>query len=691
MPALKVTEQYVAIKKLGGLIAPSPARRAAGIEPLVDTLGRELASLGYVMSRELRDLLLKVSRRDFISFYREVIDTLSSIAGADLTWKPMYRNFPDEVMTAHDGELFFNALMHYWTAGEWLPSYPIKNKPWAAERTTFIVLRAAHREELQGVFDEIMAATSSVTPEDVAIAEWLFREHEGLTLPAEVPFKENAARLSALLMEYKMPFGEYVRSDTDVLRVAVAASGGDVTLSENTPFSSLPRRNRRQLLELLELRLRESDFDLTDAKRHRGKWVRLFHSLHAGERRDLKLVAKMAAAVRSRDNIVTDATRLEAHIESKRWRDAIAVAAKRPGDLARRFDKLASGDWERSLLALEKTIDGVSTNVLVSLLGHFKQRLSKHRKRVSFTKTSSVPMVITDMRPMDQDVALAGTEVVEEALRRRFSKLPPLGRYWVDPVLYKVPVPSQARTASTGKLSLPRGARVPIDGGTDTLRFFVHWVGQDIDLSLTLHDDKYRQVGHVSYTNLRFEGKLGAGGYSVVHSGDIVRAPAPDGACEFIDMNLTKAPARYAVMNLRVYSGPPFKNHSCSAGWMLRGAPGSNEVFDPKTVHHKFNVTVDGMAAIPAVVDIAAREVVWCDMATTSGIRYGGNNVESNSAGIADALWAAATMVERRLTIGELIDLHATRGTRVHAMSDADVVFDVQSAQPAAVASALMP
>ena len=68
------------------------------------------------------------------------------------------------------------------------------------------------------------------------------------------------------------------------------------------------------------------------------------------------------------------------------------------------------------------------------------------------------------------------------------------------------------------------------------LRFFIYWKQKhnnrtDIDLSVAYFDKSLTSLGHVSWTNLR-EG-------FTTHSGDITSAP--DGASEFIDINIKKA------------------------------------------------------------------------------------------------------------------------------------------------------
>ena len=75
---------------------------------------------------------------------------------------------------------------------------------------------------------------------------------------------------------------------------------------------------------------------------------------------------------------------------------------------------------------------------------------------------------------------------------------------------------------------------------------------------MLLLDDEFRFAGQVSWTNLA---ELGA-----VHSGDITEAP--DGATEFIDLDLDKLAARYVIPQVNVYSGEGFDDiEECALTW----------------------------------------------------------------------------------------------------------------------------
>ena len=225
------------------------------------------------------------------------------------------------------------------------------------------------------------------------------------------------------------------------------------------------------------------------------------------------------------------------------------------------------------------------------------------------------------------------------------------------------------RSASEGAFQLARGSRIPF-GDDSTLRFFIYWIGRDIDLSVTLYDETLRPAGRVSYANLRHYGL----GY---HSGDITRAP--DGAAEFIDIDIKGALAkgvRYTAMNVLVFNGPSFKEHeACYAGWMTRSKPNSNEIFEPATVQQKVDLTSETRHVVPALFDLKERKMIWVDMASLKERAI--NNVESNRATIKETI-EAIIGTKTKVNLYELFSWHAeARGEIVDSREEADTVFSI--------------
>lgn len=193
----------------------------------------------------------------------------------------------------------------------------------------------------------------------------------------------------------------------------------------------------------------------------------------------------------------------------------------------------------------------------------------------------------------------------------------------------------------------------------------------DIDLSVTIFDKNWGFVNQVSYTNLFAEE------FHMVHSGDIT--DAPKGAAEFIDMDipcLLKNGGRYVIVNVNCFTGQSFAElPECFAGWMMRKEPGSGEIFEPKTVVDKFDITANTQICIPVIFDLSERKVIWTDIALRSNLNYA-INIEGNLSGIA-ATGKSMTSL-RKPTLYDLFSFHAlARGTLVENKNEADTIFSM--------------
>ncbi|MEO1174295.1 MAG: hypothetical protein AAFX94_19920, partial [Myxococcota bacterium] len=224
--------------------------------------------------------------------------------------------------------------------------------------------------------------------------------------------------------------------------------------------------------------------------------------------------------------------------------------------------------------------------------------------------------------------------------------------------------------------SLGRGTRLPL-GPQRTLRFFVHWVGVDLDLSAAFLTEDLQFHSEIAYYALKADGK--GSPYHAAHSGDITDAPAPDGACEFIDIDLesiTDPSVRYVAMDVRVFSGPPFPFQSANAGWMMRDGLGqTNEAFDARSVKQRIAIGAHARSCLVALFDVREREVVWLDLIGAAQQMSGGNNVASNRRNIRDI--ADGILHSRLLSLYGLLELHRhARGTVAESREAATTCFD---------------
>lgn len=643
---------------------------------LIATLLKNLESLGYVLSKDVIVELLMTSNENVISFASEITTALKELVGDNVTHRPMYPNFPQQVMEASSAELYLNALLHYFGSAVGLtilPVYDKEDRPALTHTKPLTVISRGTERDFSALMKSLSESKISFSEQDrkdLAIAM------EILPYSNDIQNKENLAFLATL----DISFTTQLKTATDVLRYIVALSDGDISLAAKTKFKKFKKAERRQILDLLE----SLDNGLTeDMLRYKSEWKRVGEILHPGEyAKRFPKVAKSFDIIRNDLPFETFNSKTERLIKEIRFAEVAKHLSERPGEFARRLDKLVR---EADILELTSILDTfeevaakVSSSVLLQTRAHFLNR-EKGALRVFFPKGNiSKFAAVEDKRwGVSEGVALRIVEITTKALATIYKEreLEPLGKVFIDPELRGYLIPFGNRSASANKHTLARGTRMAIPEG-DTLRFFTHWknIGTDpwggrvdIDLSAGMLDKDFRTQGALTYYNLR-----DANG---VHSGDIT--DAPDGASEFIDVSIKKALSngiRYIYMSILSYSRQSFAEiPELFAGFMIRTAPGSGEIYEPRTVENKVDITVDSTNAVPFIIDLENREVIWTDMSMPSA-SYRPNNVASNKNGL--ELLSEALVTRKAPTMYDLFSIHAqSRGVLVDTREDADTVF----------------
>ena len=444
----------------------------------VAALAANVQTLGYVFSPTLLEACRALPLASLTAWYTETVETLRKMRGAHQEFKPFYPNFPAQVMEASQVELFFNAIVHYWTDGQWRPDTPKQARPELDEGVVLQNVSLGSRDEFDGLFTLVAASNTSLSQTDKDDMRWFVRTRKDAIaplLPPAVPQKENAAYLSALFIEYAKDdswatntAGGYVQTATDILRLAVALSGGDVSLADSTKFVTLSRRERRFLLDLLN-RLKNP---VEDMLRWKNRWIRLGEKLHPGE-----FKAKYGAAyeafqiLRNDVPVQTFNGSVEAALKNNEAQTAAKLLATRPGDLARRLDHLLRIDAAGRDAVLHSFADvagRVSTPVLLQVRQHFAGRSDAQPLRVFFPKGSLAKAhgEPNNLPVLPQSVCNQVVFACEAALVKRFAELPPLGKSYLDPTLRSL-IESQILVS---ELAPPITGREPLTAIVDLLR-----------------------------------------------------------------------------------------------------------------------------------------------------------------------------------------------------------------------------
>ncbi|WP_327731097.1 hypothetical protein OG250_40625 [Streptomyces sp. NBC_00487] len=538
----------------------------------------------------------------------------------------------------------------------------------AGDRVTVLHLGRDLDDELTDLYLSLAGSTTPLGEEHLRDLRTLAGRCALGPQPERIPVRENRA----VVNEARLGVGADLLLDTvtDVLRLACALSGGDVTLQEPTRFRALSRPVRRGLLAGLDAVVAANPAKLSDVPAHREPFKRLGERLHPHEYPRWPHAADVFAVARGEKEAPSFGGRVEKLLDGFDVLGAVKLLKSAPGKLFRALDlllRIAADQAERDAVvaAAVEVAPGVSGRVVLSVREHFHNRERESDEPRIFVNRRGRAWVTPDLRPpvpaADRDRLIAA---LDAELRRR---LPAPDQLLLDPDVLDVALPLSGRATAAGLGVLPRGSVSAVEG--EQLRFFVYWKESehrtDYDLSaLLLHPD-YSTDSWLSYTSL-----TAVGGE---HSGDVTEAP--DGASEFINLSLDRVRGPFIVPQVNIYCGEGFEEVEESFfGFMVRDGEQKGRPFEPRTVRTKSELRGVGRVALPLVFrrgDDGRWHAKWLHL-YLKGISEA-NRVEENQVSVSKVVRA---LVEReQLTVGYLIDL-MSQDTTVMDLWDGERVPD---------------
>ena len=687
----------------------------------VKAIGVNIASLGYTMSPELFKSLKTLSVDELSRYNNFLVFSLSKMVGAHIKYKPLFRNFPNDVPDVFEYwidrvvghfesvlDLTENAKLlscgclidtEKWDMSNFgacpicqfqideKDLLPAKERVKLKGRIKLKTIDLGSEKEVFEIFRGLISSKTSISEQDKKDITSLFETYETKLeqeLPEDITHKEVLAFVCPLVIKH---FGSFetlsgkVKTAVDVLRVATAMSNGDVSLATNYHFRKFSKKERRFLLTLLEgcWNIKE------DMVRHLNKWIRLGEILHPGDfRTRFPKSFEAFTAIRNGEKIETFNSKSEVLITGKRRNALINHLRTRPSELARKLDFIISENTpagqRKAIKEFGKIAKSVPTTTLLQVMANFKIRTSKDKGiRIIMPKGNIAKVKVLDetRKPLTKSISMLVKKTIEAELLKRFKGLPAMGKVFIDPFLSEYVVPFSQRSASKALVTVARGSRITLPS-ENTVRMFLYWhegngSGRvDIDLSAVMFDEDWNYKEHISYTNYH--------GYHCTHSGDI--QSAPNGAAEFIDIDkqsVLNYGGRYVVMNVFSFTGQKFMGlQDCFAGIMGRKNPNSGEIFEAKTVKQRFDISSETRTCLPLILDLKEDKLIWADISLPGNSRY--NNIESNSKNISLMGNALCKLADFKPNIYELLHLHAkSRGKITKNIEKADETFTVDN------------
>lgn len=577
-------------------------------------LGFELGQLGFKI--ENIDEFTSIARDEF----EIALATLQEMRGSNVKYVPLFSRFPDDL--PNDGEYLIRRILGFFGLNTFINSSEFGADPvtqrqredlWqaAAEaqtrrlmdaHTEWITLTLVNRNEAEQRLKQWVAdLIYGVTPIKEVLWNDIFYVLDQLSLDIKIEnirVKETLARLAANQWQ---KWGKIlVRTPTDLLRMFAFIQGQDVSLAEpiNLKGLKLSKPQRREIVAFLNKCPALGE----DLLRYKRLWISLSKWLHPGD-----FAKRFPAVAKAFDDLRNDRIKsFESVIINSPVQERIDYLLDRPSVLLRKLTWLLKDCppeiVANSILSLKDNVE----NLPLPLLATVYCALKFDRDRVVINKKGK-PYTIEKRKSLGDLSAVL--EAIDTLILIKLRGRKDWDKVWIDPAIYKLVLPLQARKQSDGLLNLARGSRIAVN--QEVIRLFVYWQESirrtDLDLSAMKLDVNFKFAGHVGWNSY-------GSGQDIAHSGDIQSAPM--GAAEFIDLRFAALRDSYILPSVIRYGGEGFSElKACYAGWMNRHQVSADtQTFDVKTVAEKIAVNQDGKTWIPFILDVAAKEIIYVDL-----------------------------------------------------------------------------
>ena len=590
------------------------------------TVQANLMQYGYMLSQDALGYLSSAPRNEVIQFNDEVVEFLKENMGGRYNYEPLYKNFPEEVMSMSDCELFFNQIIHYLSNGEWSPESIEMERPVKFENIKYTVLEPITHKRFLQIFTDLCSINTSLTPVDSMIILWFCKEYGtslNSILPKEIPFKETLCMLASFGLNVP------IKSVTDVLRVCVYMSGGDVSLPkvprktikknawtkthipnaarELFKFKKFTRAERKYILSLLE----QTNCDSKEGVLKANRWVRLGERLHPTEYKNkFPKAAKFFDEIRN-ENPKSWYSDVKKAFEVS-FENGLQKLSERPGEFSRRMDALIRTNPNHTKMIMEyfgASAARSSNKVLFEVYTHFESRAKKQEYRRVTIKGSRVAYPLPTLEALPVRVIGAVQQSIWDILRNKFSSLDKLGKVYIDDELRKLPLPTNMRSLNMSLKPRIRGQRIAFDNpDAKVIRAFVHWMdergNEDLDLSATFVGET--KSAWVAFHNPRFENNI--------HSGDVRHRQGP--CAEYIDIDIADTLAngyRYVMVDVRNYNGRSLASVESVFGLMEREHPEANNLWCPQTISNTQMLQSESTNTLVTILDLQNKEYIFID------------------------------------------------------------------------------
>lgn len=170
----------------------------------VSTVQAKLMQYGYMLDEDAFASCGQADLSWITEFHNEAITFLREKTGGKHKFTALYKNFPQEVMALSDGELFWNAIRHYWSQGTWEPTGATFEREIKFEKVKFTMLKYGAEANFDNIFTSLVSINQSLMPQDIEVIDWFIKSGRILVFPETIPFKETMCFVFGKLIENEL-------------------------------------------------------------------------------------------------------------------------------------------------------------------------------------------------------------------------------------------------------------------------------------------------------------------------------------------------------------------------------------------------------------------------------------------------------------------------------------------------------
>lgn len=615
---LNINKEFILIDNNLVEIQSMDIRRPAS-KNMLATIVANLVYYGFTLSKEAFDTLSTLDQTTISEWWRRLEPSLKEITGDSKKMGDfvVYKNFPKEVLDMSQSQYWLAQICMYWGVPNEYFTEEVEERDSILENIDLKALHLVKDGTVQNVLDTIMQAPAKWTQRQFESVMFLVKNEELNVDITKAPFKENMVNLVSAIFDEGVELN--LKSATDVLRLAIALSDGDVSFDTNSKFRTFNRTERQQLLSMLE----NSTNLAEDMMRYKGKWKRLMYALHPGDYANKFPGVCEAYNALYNGKIITFNSQVEIGILTKST-IVLDMLKDRPGEFMRRLNKIVDVFGKTGADAFVSVIGKLSIVQLLKV-EKYVESVNVRKQRTIAPKGNWTKLQILEGGPkMPIRIKNLLLNTIRAEVAGRMKEL--IGSVNLDDRTSMIKLQTNgAELAPYG-----RGTSFPILENIKFIRTASYWQekgGGNIwfDNGWNFFNDEWKTLGTCAWNTNAFGNK------AAVFSGDPTNSKEMDGkACQMIDLYLDKlaeAGVRYAVWNVLCYNGVKFNLATdvfAALQWGEEAQKG--KLFEPSRCQLAFPLEGDSLTKYIAYIDVKERKLVYMDANLRGNVRSATNN-----------------------------------------------------------------